>query len=115
MTHPFPYRYALVAFVAAVVIFVTGIPIIHRHHRSSTTAMDTLANRIGASNCADSGYYITNKLDGSRRTIYDCAMQSGRLRCVTEENGVASDETATVRLLFQNTLGTTKPMCLTRA
>jgi hypothetical protein len=104
-----PYRYALVALAAAIVLFVTGIPIIHRHH--SQPATDTLATQIGATNCADSGYYINRYTDGKKLTIYDCGMPSGRELCVTEEGGIATNATETVRLLFRKTFGA-KPSCL---
>lgn len=66
----------------------------------------------GASSCSATAYMVTNRVDDSKTRIYDCTI-SGRLRCVTYENGIANDSTAVVRVLFASTLGASKPSCVT--
>jgi hypothetical protein len=84
----------------------------HRIYGHSGPSPSTVAARIGASSCDNSGYYVQNKLDGSKAVIFDCTMSNLATKCVTMTNGIASDATAEVRLLFANTLGSTKPSCL---
>lgn len=70
-----------------------------------------VASASGATSCSATFYAVTNRLDGSKARIYDCFVK-GRERCVTYENGIASDSTETVRLVFATTLGSGKPSCL---
>lgn len=94
--------------MAAVIAVVAGYVYSHSDHSASAS---TVATTIGASFCDKSSYQVINRLDGSKQRIYDCTMGSGS-RCVTYSNGVATDQTATVRLLFADTLGTSKPTCI---
>lgn len=55
---------------------------------------------------------MRSRLDGSKQIVYDCVMPSGATKCVTESGGIASDETAVVRLLFSNSLSGGKPTCV---
>lgn len=82
--------------------------LLHRHHGTSP---DTIATIIGVDYCDNSGYQIVSRLDGSKSTIYDCTT-GARTRCVTYENGIATNQTVTVRLLFADTLGSGKPRCI---
>lgn len=66
----------------------------------------------GASTCQRTAYQMINRLDGSKTTIYDCYFPNGRERCVTMSDGITRDATAEVRLLFEGTLGASKPSCL---
>jgi len=72
---------------------------------------DKLAGAINAAWCDDSGYYLIGA-GGSKAELYDCNMQDGSYKCVTEENGVASDVTAERKLSFASTLGSDKPTCV---
>lgn len=81
----------------------------HSPNRSAS-----IATSIGAYSCSRTNYEITNRLDGSKTTVYDCVMADGVTeKCVTEENGLVHDQTATVKLLFTNTLGSSRPTCAT--
>jgi hypothetical protein len=73
-------------------------------------ASGDIAYKIGAYSCDQTGYAIINKLDGSRSTIYDCVVGSKEM-CVTEDNGLVSDNTAAARLLFASVLSGGKPTC----
>jgi hypothetical protein len=71
-----------------------------------------IQSNVGALSCSSSGYQILSKINGDKDTIYNCDMPSGTTICVTEANGIDSNVTATVRLLFANTLGSGKPTCI---
>lgn len=83
-------------------------------HRSSAPAdlSGEIAVQTGADSCDQTGYTIVSKLNGSETPIYDCVID-GKDLCVTEENGVVSDSTATARLLFASVLAGSKPGCAT--
>lgn len=98
----------LLGIIAAVVVAIVIVGYYENHKSSSP---DAVAATIGASSCDNSGYQVLSRFDGSKATIYDCTIGS-RMRCVTYENGIATDATETVRLLFANTLGSSKPNCL---
>lgn len=78
---------------------------------SSGPSPDTVASAIGADYCDASGYAIIIRATNAREPIYDCQL-NGNTICVTDTNGVANDQTATVRLLFADTLGSGKPTCI---
>jgi hypothetical protein len=65
-----------------------------------------------ASGCDNSGFYIENKISGSKEVIYDCSFPDGSTKCVTYAGGIANDSTDVVRLVFASTLGAKKPSCL---
>lgn len=94
----------LVAVVAVVAGYVY-------HESDHSASASTVSQVIGADYCDKSSFQEINRLDGSKARIYDCQL-NGRQRCVTYVNGIATDQTATVRLLFQSTLGSGKPPCL---
>lgn len=104
------------AFFAIVCI---GI-LVYAYHRNSgvfhngppADNSDAIALNIGALKCSSSGYYLTSRLDDSKLVIYDCQMPSGNYKCVTESGGIDTDSTAEVKLVFENTLGSTKPLCI---
>ena len=85
----------------------------YRHHQDAkaSTSPAAVAALAGATYCDDSGYYVKSRLDGSKETIYDCQI-GARMQCVTVSGGIATNSTATVRLLFTNTLGASKPACI---
>ena len=93
------------AALAAVVMVAAGCG--GTSNRAGQVAVD-----IGATTCTSSGYGIVSKVDHSKTPIYNCTLH-GRDVCVTEENGIAQDSTALVRLLFANTLSGGKPSCVT--
>lgn len=70
-----------------------------------------IASETGASSCTATDYQIISRLDNSKARIYDCTI-NGVDKCVTEQNGIASDETATVKILFANALSGGKPSCI---
>ncbi len=70
-----------------------------------------IAAKIGAASCTAESYEVISRLDNSKTRIYDCTLNGKRL-CVSEQNGIASDQTAVVRLLFANALGSARPSCL---
>lgn len=63
--------------------------------------------------CTRSDYQLINRLDSSKTPIYVCQTLGSEPICVTDENNVVSNVTAEVRLLFANTLGSSKPACIT--
>ena len=71
-----------------------------------------IADEIGATSCTATQYGIVSRIDNSKTQIYDCFL-NGDEKCVTEENGIVSDQTAVVKLLFANTLSGGKPDCAT--
>jgi hypothetical protein len=80
----------------------------------SSDQSTAIANQIGGgASCYESQYEITNRIDNSKTPIYVCTAAAAKPICVTYENGIASDVTAEVRLLFANTLGSSKPSCIT--
>jgi hypothetical protein len=80
-------------------------------HHSGGPSPDTVASTAGMDYCDNSGYYLQSRLDGSKQTIYDC-MKGPNAHCITMSGGIASDSTVEVRLVFQGTLGASKPSCL---
>jgi len=88
-------------------VLIAGKALAGGSHQLTPVSVATLA---GASSCDESGYTVRNRLDGSTQTIYDCLVRQ-RARCVTVSDGIASDSTLEVRLLFRNTLGATRPAC----
>jgi hypothetical protein len=89
----------------------------HRHQilGDSGPSASSVAAKIGASSCDNSGYSVQSRLDGSKEIIFDCTMGNLATKCVTVSNGIANDATAEVKLLFANTLGASKPSCLDNA
>lgn len=74
---------------------------------------DNLAAQISASSCDDSGYYLTNRLDGSKAEVFSCDV-GGVEKCVMEQGGVAQDVTVEFKAFLSTTLGTgDKPTCAT--
>jgi hypothetical protein len=71
-----------------------------------------VATAAGASFCNNSGFYIQSKLTGNKSVIYDCRFAGKLPACVTYSGSIASDATATVQLLFANSLDGRKPACL---
>ena len=70
-----------------------------------------IAGLIGAEACSAEQYEIISKLDHTKTQIYDC-VTNGKEMCVTYQNGIASDDTVEVKLLFSNTLGDSRPVCI---
>lgn len=103
----------IVVAIVAVACFgaVTG-----RIHLPGSTPADRsvqIAQEISAESCTASAFEITSKLDDSKTRIYSCRLAStGAMKCVTEENGLAHDQTVIVRLLFADTLSGGKPDCI---
>jgi hypothetical protein len=77
---------------------------------SNVDRSDAIAQEIHADECVATDYQIIRRTDNSKARIYDCLV-NGVEKCVTEENGIASDQTAIVRLLFANALSGGKPVC----
>jgi hypothetical protein len=69
-----------------------------------------LAARIGASKCEQTNYTIESNLTGDKTIIYSCYRDYQNI-CVTEENDIARDETATVTALFADAFVADKPVC----
>jgi hypothetical protein len=105
-----------ILFVAIIVgdIFV-GVVVVqaihNQHSRSSSSSIDRVTSEAAADHCDNSGYYEESQITGAKQTIYDCSI-NGKMKCVTENGGIASDSTEEVRLLFQSALGARKPSCL---
>jgi len=78
----------------------------------SSTSSSDVATAAGAQSCDQSGYGITSQITNKTQPIFDCSFSDGSAKCVTYANGIASNSTAMVRLLFQNKLGSGKPSCL---
>lgn len=96
--------------VIAAVIAVTVLVVALANHGPGGTSPDKVATMTHADWCDDSGYYVETQLAG-KQTVYDCTT-GARQRCVTVHGGIASDSTVLVRVLFADTLSTTKPACL---
>lgn len=111
MTWKWAVRVTTLVIVGLIVIGAVKNPF---HHKKGPTAMgpSAVAAIIGADYCADSGYLVQSRLDGSEQTIYDCTTGI-KSRCVTMNGGIASDSTQEVRFLFANALGGAQPACLT--
>lgn len=73
----------------------------------------SIADSITARSCTATGYEITFRTDNSKTRIYDCTMLNGAEKCVVEQNGLVTDETALAKILFQNELSGGKPLCAT--
>jgi hypothetical protein len=71
-----------------------------------------IGKEIGG-DCTATNYLIVYKAEKRQARIYDCWVNTKRL-CVTEENGIPSDQTATARLVYADALGGKKPACLSR-
>lgn len=99
---PEKLRYA--APIAAALVFVAGCG-------GTGDQSDSIAQKIGASSCTAESYEVISRIDNHHSRIYDCVVNGNEL-CVTEQNGIASNATAEVRLLFSNTLGADVPACL---
>jgi len=76
------------------------------------TSPSQVAIAAGARFCNNSGFYIQSKLTGNKSVIYDCRFAGKLPACVTYSGSIASDATATVQLLFANSLDGRKPACL---
>lgn len=101
------------AVLAVVAAIIAGVVVAWQLGAFSNTPADKsaeIAQRVGAEYCERTDFYIENKIGGGKTTIYDCFLNV-RHRCVTYENGIARDSTDTVRLLFESTLGESKPTC----
>lgn len=110
-------KVALLVTAAAVALVAVGCG--GQKDRSSE-----IAAKIHADSCKATRYAIVSRIDKSKTTIYDCTVDNtstdangaqtfGSKRiCVTEENGIAHDATAEVRILFANVLGDARPSCL---
>jgi hypothetical protein len=74
---------------------------------------DKLATTIGAAWCEDSGFYLTNRLDGSKAEVFNCNMENGSYKCVSEEGGIANDVTAEFKASLATALvrEADKPTC----
>lgn len=105
-------RLLLALILAGATAFLAGCGgIATSSDRSDDIAASISAEGGSGVRCVSSGYEITNRLDGSKTTIYSCTGDDGA-KCYTEQNGIIRDETETVRLLFQGTVGTEKPDCV---
>lgn len=96
------------AIAIGVIVVYGGARILHH---SSPDRSAAAAAASGAESCTASGYAIVSRLTNAKRQIYDCEFRYGP-KCVTYEDGVASDSTPEVRLLFSSVLGSSKPLCL---
>lgn len=105
---PWSWRRNILAVVIGVVV-IAGVWH-YQTHASAKIGAGDVALQSGADSCTSSGYELTNRLDGSTSTIYDCSFTSG-LKCVTLANGIAHNVTAEVRLVWADTLGSAKPGC----
>lgn len=104
-------RLAIVA-VVVVILGAGAFKYLDARNAGPSDRSAAIQANIGATSCSSSGYYLTSQLNGSKKIIYDCQMPSGNYKCVTESGGIDTDSTATVRLVFANTLGSTKPQCI---
>lgn len=78
--------------------------------------VSAVVSSSGAASCDDSGFYLIEKATGAHAEIYDCHFAAqgsfgANEECVTYTNGVASDATSEVRLVFSTALNG-KPPCL---
>ena len=71
-----------------------------------------VATAAAATSCNLSAYAIVSQLTGKQEAIFDCTFPDGSVKCVTYANGIATDSTEAVRLLFANKLGPGRPPCL---
>jgi hypothetical protein len=79
---------------------------------SSSDRSSQIAAEIGSgASCTATRYAVIRRAEHTKTRIYDCD-SAGKRMCVTEENGIASDQTALVRILFANALSGGKPGCL---
>lgn len=95
-------------------LIVVAVILLWQHHiiDGSAAASDqssAIVALTGASSCTQELYWI--RLGGSKATIYDCTI-NGATKCVTFQNGIASDSTAEVKLAFEDALGSTRPTCI---
>lgn len=102
----------LFAFATVIGIAVIVIHFLTSHAGPAPDQSAKVAAQSGADYCSDTGYAIVSKLSNVKTAIYDCQF-AGRSKCVTYENGLTSDQTDVVRLLFTSVLGSSKPSCLT--
>lgn len=100
-----------VLMILAVISIVFGGAYALTHRSGPSDQSSTVATTIGAQYCDSSGFQIISKLDDSKATIYNCDLDNKTI-CVTYEHGIATDETAEVKLLFANTLGSDQPDCI---
>jgi hypothetical protein len=78
---------------------------------ASSDQSATIGRQIGGT-CSATDFYLQNRLDGSKETIYDCTTPAKGEMCVTYAGHVATNATETVKLLFANALGSSKPSCI---
>lgn len=98
--------------IAAIAALAVGGYLAYQHFTSDDgTSAATVAARAGAESCAATPYGLKNRVDGTTARIYDCT-SGGVRRCVTYENGVATDQTAAVRVVYATALGGARPSCL---
>lgn len=103
------------AFLVAAAVVIAAVAVYGWAHHwlrlpsSSADRSADIAADIGADSCSRTSYYIENRLDGSKTTIYECVV-GGVQKCVTYEGGIARDATDTVRILWADTFGN-KPGC----
>jgi hypothetical protein len=71
---------------------------------------EEIAQATGAESCTQTEYVLTSKLDNSSAPVYDCIID-GADKCVTYEGGIARDETALAKILFDQNLSGGRPEC----
>jgi len=98
--------------IPAVAIAVAGVAL--AGCGGSTATGGQVAATIKADECVDSGFYIENRLDSSKETVYNCTGVPGhkRMLCVTYSNGIAENITEEARWMFEDTLTEDKPDCI---
>jgi hypothetical protein len=106
-----PLPWLILAAIVVAIVVAKHWPGSSSHAQASDHAT-AIQTSIGAVSCDNSGYYVQNRLDNTKQTIYDCQMDSGTYKCVTESGSVISDSTAEVSQLFQSTLDGSKPTCV---
>lgn len=84
----------------------------HRHHPGGLSGYQ-VQQLTGAGSCDATSYYITDRADHTKATLYDCWTSRRGWMCVTVTDGVAENVTVGARLLFRDVLGATqKPRCV---
>jgi hypothetical protein len=106
---------------ALLLVAILGIVFALHLNRSSSHSDSSaeVAALVGADSCSNSGYGFVSQITNKQTTIYDCAFASvggfkGGMECVTYENGIATNDTDEVKLVFANALNG-KPACISGA
>jgi hypothetical protein len=111
------YLFGAIAAVALAVVVVVVVLVARSPDdedggsaQGHTAQAQALEERLGADSCVDSGLALEDAT-GSRLAIYDCAF-GARRRCVTVQNGIASDATADVKRVFASAPGGARLACV---